>query len=121
MKIWHDDIRTPPDDSWEWCRTNEAAIAVLEAQDVDEISLDHDLGLHDLDPSAIASPDILRGTGEATGLDLVDWMCFNNRVPLKVTIHSWNTPGAMRMFRTFCAKGYLHAIIRPFDLALRVP
>jgi hypothetical protein len=44
IRLWHDDVRPPPDDSWTWARTNDAAKAVLEAHPVCEISLDHDLG-----------------------------------------------------------------------------
>lgn len=105
MKLWHDDIRRPPDDSWVWARTNEEAIAFLEGLTIHEISLDHDLGLHELDPD---TPDAiyLVGHGEETGLDLVDYMIARALVPDKVTVHSMNPVGADRMCRTLNARGY---------------
>lgn len=96
VKIWHDDIRRPPDETWTWARTNVAAQAVLMARGVAEISLDHDLGLHGEDPDAPAA-ELGRGTAEQTGYDLVKWMCHHRLLPAKITIHSWNPPGAERM------------------------
>ena len=96
MKLWHDDIRSPPDDSWLWARTNEEAIKILQENDIELASLDHDLGLESLDPYA-KDAWLLKGQGEKTGVDLVKWMVENNRVPPEVIIHSWNTPGAHRM------------------------
>jgi len=43
LKLWLDDVRPAPD-GWVHCTTAPAAIALLSANDVDEISLDHDLG-----------------------------------------------------------------------------
>lgn len=106
MKLWHDDIRPPPDSSWTWVRTNSQAKAFLLAARkanaaYEEISLDHDLGLDYIDPKVYESrPEelwVLRGEGKETGLDLVHWMCENDLVPSKVTIHSWNPAGAENM------------------------
>lgn len=44
MKVWLDDERTPPDDSWTWVGSAQSAIFFLENDDVEVISLDHDLG-----------------------------------------------------------------------------
>jgi hypothetical protein len=67
VRLWHDDIRRPPEDmEWFWARTNDAAMAVLNARHVDVISLDHDLGLHHEDPGAPAA-ELGRGQGEQTG------------------------------------------------------
>lgn len=96
MKLWHDDIRRPPDETWKWARTNEAAITALATGEVEEISLDHDLGLHGEDPDAPAA-ELGRGQAEQTGYDLVKWMCEHGKLPAKITIHSWNPPGAERM------------------------
>lgn len=43
IKIWLDDMRLPPD-GWVWAKTADEAIRLLKAGDVEEISLDHDLG-----------------------------------------------------------------------------
>jgi len=42
-KLWVDDKRTPPDDSWIWAKTYDETIAHIKTG-VDIISLDHDLG-----------------------------------------------------------------------------
>lgn len=44
MKLFLDDIRNPPDESWVIARTYEEAIQHLMTGWVEEVSLDHDLG-----------------------------------------------------------------------------
>lgn len=116
-KLWHDDIRRPPDQTWIWARTNDDAIMVLQNFDVKVISMDHDLGLDGLDPDL---PDAvyLRGNGEQTGLDLVDWMIQNGCVPEHVTVHSWNPSGAQRMIKTLHARGYAATYV-PYEVRPR--
>lgn len=45
MKLWIDDIRTPPDDSWHICRDVSSAIRALDmfSAQVTDINLDHDI------------------------------------------------------------------------------
>lgn len=115
MKLWHDDIRKPPDDSWTWVRTNDDAMTLLEYPGAEAISLDHDLGFDQADPDA-PNAHLLRGQSEKTGLDLVDWMIRTDRVPPKVTVHSWNPAGAQRMIATLRAKGF-YARYAPYQAA----
>lgn len=44
MKIFLDDLRNAPDDTWTTCRTAEDAIRLLATGKVSHISFDHDLG-----------------------------------------------------------------------------
>jgi len=44
MKIWLDDIRKPPDESWTWVSTAEKAWALILKEEIESISFDHDLG-----------------------------------------------------------------------------
>lgn len=46
MKIWLDDIRQPPDNSWTWAKNAYlcAGLLLVNDWDVTEISFDHDLG-----------------------------------------------------------------------------
>jgi len=44
MKLWLDDLRTPPDESWTWVKTSQEAMEMLDTGSIVEISLDHDLG-----------------------------------------------------------------------------
>lgn len=46
MKLYVDDIRKPPDDSWHLVRSNTEAIRILATQNVEEISLDHDIACY---------------------------------------------------------------------------
>lgn len=80
MKIWVDDIRTPPDYDWCWPVTSQEAIDLLgEArafgETVEVMSLDHDLG------------------GDDTSRRIVLWMCENEFWPVEVRCHSSNPPG----------------------------
>jgi hypothetical protein len=42
-RVWLDELRPPPDDTWTWARTVEDVIALLDRGDVRDLSLDHDL------------------------------------------------------------------------------
>lgn len=85
MKIWVDDIREPPDDSWLWAKTSDYALDVLDyhrhlagrtgRNAVDCISLDHDLG------------------GDDTSRPIVLYMCQYNFWPVDVRVHSANPVG----------------------------
>lgn len=92
MKIWVDDIRTPPDDwtgHWKWCKTSKEAIQCLQfwkgiseskmwkhlSEPVELMSLDHDLG------------------GDDTTRPVVLWCCENEFWPDEVVVHSANPVG----------------------------
>ena len=82
MRIWGDDLRTPPSRlNWHWAKTSDWTIRLLEARQrahsvPSYMSLDHDLG------------------GDDTTRPIVLWMCENNFWPSKVVVHSANPPGA---------------------------
>lgn len=82
MKIWVDDIRTPPDEDWAWCKNSEDAIWMLQkwqylgdGERPPLMSLDHDLG------------------GDDTSRRIVLWMCENEFWPVEVRVHSANPVG----------------------------
>lgn len=79
IKIFLDDLRDPPDDSWTVCRTAEEAILKLSEENVEEISLDHDLG------------------AELTGYDVakyIEQQVVMNRMPCpRWSVHSANPVG----------------------------
>lgn len=85
MKIWVDDVRTPPDDAWTWVKTSHDAIRYLTNSKIvnwrpgwgtiDVMSLDHDLG------------------GDDTTRPVVLWMCENDFWPVEVRVHSQNPVG----------------------------
>lgn len=81
MKIWVDDLRTPPDDTWIWNKTSTGAIGILmvikalKLGNISLMSLDHDLG------------------GDDTTRPVVLWMCENDFWPDEVVVHSANPVG----------------------------
>jgi hypothetical protein len=102
MKLWHDDVRRPPDDSWTWARDNRTAVwwlldRRLNGYHVEEASLDHDLGAETTDGAEIQSYLARGQSPDGDGVDLVKAMIALRIVPPKVTIHSWNPDGASYM------------------------
>jgi hypothetical protein len=89
MKIWVDDIRTPPDPTWRWCKSSMQTIITLtnykilvsqgRAQNIEVMSLDHDLGMV--------------GDTDDTSRYIVLWMCNHDFWPDEVRIHSANPVG----------------------------
>jgi hypothetical protein len=80
MKLWLDDLRTPPE-GWTWAKTVEEAIPHLKTGEVTEASLDHDLG-----------------EGIDEGYALVLWMAEHDTWPKEsISVHSSNPPGVKRM------------------------
>lgn len=82
LKLWIDDLRPPPDHSWDWVTTSEAAIALMEnwrhftGLGFNEISFDHDLG------------------GDDTSRPVVIWMIENKVKFIHYHVHSANPVGA---------------------------
>jgi hypothetical protein len=83
MKVFLDDERAAPE-GWTLVRWPEEAIALLEAGEVEELSLDHDLG------------DDVR-----TGYDVLIWIeeavAVRGFTPPTITIHSANAGARPRM------------------------
>ncbi len=78
MKLWVDDLRTPPPfgTGWSWAKTSAEAIGMLRLWEFEEMSLDHDLG------------------GEDTTRPVVLWLCeHEDRWPRVVRVHTANPPG----------------------------
>ncbi len=76
MKLWLDDVRTPPTEDWVWVKTVPEARKVIEdhlPETVEVASLDNDLG-----------------EGLEEGRRLVYWMAENEIWPDVVMIHSAN-------------------------------
>ena len=85
MRVFLDDLRTPPE-GWILVRWPDEAIALLETGQVDELSLDHDLG------------DDERGTGYDVLLWLEEAVALRGfRPPRSIVVHSANSVGRQRM------------------------
>ena len=88
MKVWLDDRRAAPK-GWVRVRTPEEAIELLRAGGVEELSLDHDLGLG-------------VGARERTGYDVLLWLeaevaAGQARPPAVMRVHSGNVGAVTRM------------------------
>lgn len=83
MKLWVDDERPAPDNSWAVARTSHEAISMLTFMNltvrVEEVSVDHDLG------------------GDDTGFKVLDHFIRYANWPDVLTIHTSNPPARKRM------------------------
>lgn len=62
-KLWIDDLRDPPDETWEVVRTAHRAICLLEDNEYEEVSFDNDLGF-----------DSLYGNKMLEGRNILGWL-----------------------------------------------
>ena len=92
-KLFLDDIRNPPDSSWDVVRSYDEFVSYISLNGVpDFISFDHDLG--DAVP---------------TGMDCAKWLVETERLLPNFAVHSANPPGRINIFsllenwRIFCA------------------
>lgn len=80
-KLYVDDLRSPPDDTWDVARNFHKAISMLEDEIYDIVSLDND----------IAS---FYGNREMMGYDILQWLIMckleGHTVPSTVLVHSAN-------------------------------
>lgn len=115
MKLWHDDVRLPPE-GWTWAKTNHEARVLFATEEITECSLDHDLGAvptGETDPREVL---YLRGDSrDGSGYDLVLWMIRHRFVPERVTIHSWNIVGAQNMAEALRDQDY-RVDVRPYEI-----
>ena len=79
MKLYVDDIRDAPDETWTLARDYDDAIHCLREFEIDVISLDHDLG-----------------DGES-GYDIAKAIIVENRWPSVIMCHSMNPVGRMNI------------------------
>lgn len=89
IKLWCDDLRPAPE-GWHWAKTITEAMRTLATQDVEEISLDHDIG-HQLDFGKTVA---CQETFEA-----VCWYLFALGGTKKITIHSANIEAGKKMMK----------------------
>lgn len=104
MKLYVDDIREAPDESWTLCKTiTEAASALYNfGSEITEISLDHDIsfevrieGIYRPFPSPDTFLPVAMLIGEMANGGV--YLVHGAKWGLKVTIHSANPVGAERM------------------------
>ena len=99
MKLWIDDLRTPPGDifdEWAWCKSVYTAEILIEAQEeannlVELIDIDHDAGEY-----AQYGGDYIK---------LLDWLEETGR-NYPIRIHSMNSVGVENMRRIIERNGW---------------
>lgn len=106
MKLWLDDLRIAPE-GWSWAKTVDEAMGIARVFVVDEMSLDHDLGLMSPCGSCQNGGCSRYFNGclcpchtqlQPTGYDFVKWMCETGRWPvIKPRVHSMNPVGRDNM------------------------
>jgi len=84
MKVFLDDLRPAPE-GWNRVYWPDEAIALLETGDVEELSLDHDLG------------DDLRGTGYDVLVWIEEAVALREFEPPRMSVHSANPTAALRV------------------------
>lgn len=115
-KLWLDDTRPAPE-GWVWAKTVEEAIEVMVNNVVSHASLDHDLGVMNVDAwmkardSGYASAMLIfldEDPLTSTGRDFCLWMVERNIWPSKsIVVHSANILAAkdmVRIIRFHCPK-----------------
>lgn len=99
MKLWVDDIRKAPDDSWTVARTVTSAINGIEffRNSIEEISLDHDIS-YQLELNGVSRPYPSPETFKPVAMYL---SMFHQAVGAgflgNITIHSANPLGSLEM------------------------
>jgi molecular chaperone DnaK (HSP70) len=86
MRLWIDDLRDPPDDTWIWAKTSTEALHALATRQVTEVSFDHDLGGDDTTMRVANYIERLAAQGR--------------RAPPKWSVHSANPVGKENLIRT---------------------
>src|ERR1700677_5155588 len=91
-KLWLDDTRHPPDESWDWAKDASEAKKLTKDNDYDHMSLDHDLGIVKYEGKVVINPDALSGG------DFAIWLHEHRKhMPKNVNIHSHNGKGIKLM------------------------
>lgn len=98
MKLYIDDIRTPPDDSWHICRNISSAIRALDMfwPATEEIALDHDIS-HQIVMGDMSRPFACPETFEAVARYISKIKHLNPTWEPKITIHTSNYVGGKVM------------------------
>lgn len=116
MKLFVDDIRNAPDDTWTVARTIGAAIRAMHHWTPSVVSLDHDIS-HQVHLDELSRPFPCAETFASVAYYIAA-KDLGPRSP-KITIHSSNTVAGDEMRRVLLAGGYI-ADLRPVGIANRL-
>ena len=90
INLYLDDVRTPPI-GYVLAKTVEEAIDIIENNQIDRLSLDHDLGEDEF------------GEIRKTGYDLVKYICEHRIAANAIFLHTSNPVGRDNMYETLVA------------------
>ena len=107
-RVWLDDRRRMPIGYTHWVKTADEAIALLEAYDVEHISLDHDLG----DEHYHVGPIDRTSYKEKTGYAVLEWMHEHDRWTADISVHSLNPKGAGDVMTKLRNRAPSHVVFR---------
>ncbi len=96
MKLWVDDIRPAPDESWTVAKTVNSAIKAIHAFQFEEISLDHDIS-HQVTIGELGRPYPCNETFQAVAYYIAEQWRDKTIGRPKITIHTSNPGGAKEM------------------------
>ena len=98
MKLFIDDIRNPPDESWSICRSVSASIRALDMfwEQVSEVNLDHDIS-HQVVMGGMSRPYPCVETFEAVARYMAWIKTAKPEWNPKIQIHTSNYVGAQNM------------------------
>lgn len=122
MKLWVDDIRNAPDESWTVARSVDSAISFIQqfGTQITEISLDHDIS-HQVGMGEVSRPYPCVETFTAVARYMAEFyketVAEYNGVP-KVTVHSSNPMGAKNI--QFILKDFPDVTYKPYGPANRL-
>ncbi len=113
MKIYVDDIRTSPDDSWNICRTALSAVSALDMfwEQIVEITLDHDIS-HQIVMGEMSRPFACPETFEIVARHVALLKKLHVEWSPAVSIHTSNPAGAERMRLLLEEVGIIPSITR---------
>lgn len=117
MKLWVDDIRNAPDDTWMVARTITSAINAMSMMDFTEVSLDHDIS-HQVTIGEFSRPYPC----EETFQPVAHYLGLNHSCSGKIILHTSNPIGAKNMKAILIKYGYREQDIeiRPFGAVNRL-
>lgn len=112
MKLWVDDIRNAPDDSWNVARTVSEAIKTIATMKVEHISLDHDIS-HQVSIDKMSRPYACGECFCAVAYFIVEKYVDNRSAMMpKISIHTANPVAAVELQYVLRGAGIEPEIIR---------
>lgn len=102
MKLWVDDIRAAPDDTWTVARTVTSAIRAIARYDFEVISLDHDIS-HQVTVGALGRPYPCEETFAAVAYYIA--AKYNGVCPARIIFHTSNQVAGDEMSQMLAENG----------------